>query len=759
MGDQLSQIAGKWQSRLIMTTALTVIVFPGVSSNLQAAELALGEKAAELAQATAQHDFDIARQPLADALALFGQQAGVQISAHGDLVRGVETGGVTGLMDAEAALQRLLAGTGLVYRISDDGSVTVTSTSQTGDASETMLSPILVESSSVAHDRPGAADRDNSIAIGKDDLDRRNPQNVKQVFAGESGVSVGGSVPMNQKVYVNGIEETNLAVSIDGARQNNKVFHHNGTTLIDPALLKAARVDPGVAPADAGPGALGGSIVYETVDVDDLLEPDRSLGGFVQGSFDTNGGTFTNDLSSYGRAGNLELLGYFKWAKSDDFEAGDGEQMPGSGSDLRSGLVKTAYDASNGHRFELSAEQVRDRANRPYRANMSNLTNRNDPLERVYDLQRRNFSFNYNTPDAQGLWDPKVVLAYSETNLGVPVPSSSEGLTGSYSGKVENDFNLTERDVVTGGVDFYQDNAKYSDPDYTTEEVATNVGLYAQARIQPLDPLRLSFGLRGDTQSFEGIDGTKFDQDGLSGNISGAVDVNEHLTLTAGYSNVWGGIALAENFLQNTAWDYSDGIKSVRAENYTTGFDVYYEGITFNAGLFRSVFDNVRSPTYNGGPSIMNDFETRGFDVGTGYDWGAGFARISYTDTEITVNSSSASSYATQYLGAPLGRIIAFEAAHRVDSLNVLFGGIMDAALKNTDTVDAGGEALDAYEVFSLYAEYQPEMADFLTLRAEVNNLFDEDYASRASYGQDFTTVEPLREPGRSFLLMAKARF
>lgn len=763
-GVNLSMASGKWRRTFAMSTALSAFAVSGIAFSAGAMENTVPATPAqaatsELAQASQQHDFDIARQPLADALALFGQQAGLQISAHGDLVRDVQTNGVVGLMNTEAALQRLLAGTGLVYRIADDGSVTITSSARSSDASETMVSPILIEAASVADDRPGAADRANSVRVTREDLDRRNPQDVKQVFAGESGVSVGGSLPMNQKIYVNGIEETNLAVSIDGARQNNKVFHHNGTTLIDPSLLKAVRVDPGVAPADAGAGALGGAIVYETVDVDDVLEPGRSLGGYVKASYDTNSKTFANDLASYGRAGNLELLGYFKWAKGDDFESGDGEQMLGTGADLRSGLMKGAYDAKNGHRFELSAEQVRDRASRPYRANMTSTTD-GAPVapERLYDLQRRNLSFNYNTPDAQGLWDPKFVLAYSETNLGVPEPYGSDAVTGSYSGKFENDFNLTDHDTITGGVDFYRDNAEYKDPDMNTEEVATNFGVYTQARIQPLDPLRLSFGLRGDKQYFEGIDGTEIDQEGLSGNVSAAYDVTDFLTLNAGYSNVWGGVALAENFIHRTNWDYSDGIKPVRAENYTTGFEAHYEGFTFNAGLFRSVFDNARSPG-GAGPGITTDFETRGYDVGTGYNWGPGFVRVSYTDTEITVNSGAASSYATQYFGAPLGRVIALEAAHRFDDIGVLVGGNIDAALKNTDTVKAGGQALEAYEVFNLYAEYQPEAAEFLTLRFEVNNLFDENYADRATYGQDFASVTPLYEPGRSFLLMAKARF
>ncbi|WP_417836942.1 TonB-dependent receptor domain-containing protein [Thalassospira tepidiphila] len=764
MGDQLSVVAGKWRHRLVLTTALSVLALPVIGSQAGASEkltanMLTTDASRELAQASATHSFDIAPQMLADALALFGQQAGVQVSADGELVRGVETSGVSGEYQTEDALQRLLAGTGLTFRIATSGAITITGSAQSSANDGDVLAPVIVEANAISDDHAGAADRASSIYVTKKDLERRNPQDVKQVFGGESGVSVGGSVPLSQKVYVNGVEETNLAVSIDGARQNNKVFHHNGTTLIDPALLKAARVDPGVAPADAGPAALGGSIVYETVDVGDLLAPDRTLGGFAVASFDTNGGRFTNDLSSYGRAGDVELLGYFKWAKGDDFESGDGDQMPGTGSDLRSGLVKGAYEANDYHRFEVSAEQVRDNARRPYRANMSNLTNRNDPAERVYDLARRKFVFNYDTPTADGIWDPRVVMAYSESDLSVPSPDNSEGLSASYSGKVENDFNITDVDKITAGVDFYHDRSKYHDPNYSTDEVATNVGAYGQARLQPLDPLRLSFGLRGDRQAFEGIDGTEIDLDGVSGNASVAFDATDFLTLKAGYSNVWGGIALAESFLHNPSWDYSKGVKAVRAENYTTGFEAHYDGFTFSGDLFRGVFDNVRNPTYNGGPSLYSDFETRGYGFGVGYNWGAGFARLNYTDTEITVNGGSASSYDTQYLGAPLGRIFALEVGHTFEDLNLRVGGTGEAALKNTDTQDAGGLALEAYEVVGLYAEYKPSGADFLTLRAEVNNLFDENYASRGTYGQDFTTVEPLYEPGRSFLLQAKATF
>ena len=47
-----------------------------------------------------------------------------------------------------------------------------------------------------------------------------------------------------------------------------------------------------------------------------------------------------------------------------------------------------------------------------------------------------------------------------------------------------------------------------------------------------------------------------------------------------------------------------------------------------------------------------------------------------------------------------------------------------------------------------------------VSLRAEVNNLFDEQYSSRATYGQEFVgEVEPLTEPDRSIRLSAEIVF
>lgn len=69
----------------------------------------------QVVQASDRRAYNIPAQPLANALPLFGQQSGRQISANTDVVQGLSTPGVQGLLTVEEALQRLLSGTGLTY--------------------------------------------------------------------------------------------------------------------------------------------------------------------------------------------------------------------------------------------------------------------------------------------------------------------------------------------------------------------------------------------------------------------------------------------------------------------------------------------------------------------------------------------------------------------------------------------------------------------------------------------------------------------
>jgi outer membrane receptor protein involved in Fe transport len=83
---------------------------------LLALAVSLAMPGAVWAQPERQADFDIPAQPLADALAAFSKQAGVQLSHDGVDLAGRRSAAVSGHHTVDEALELLLAGSGLAYR-------------------------------------------------------------------------------------------------------------------------------------------------------------------------------------------------------------------------------------------------------------------------------------------------------------------------------------------------------------------------------------------------------------------------------------------------------------------------------------------------------------------------------------------------------------------------------------------------------------------------------------------------------------------
>jgi hemoglobin/transferrin/lactoferrin receptor protein len=796
-----------------MNRLTRVALLGGASAAAAFAAVFASETRAESAY-PATYVFDIPSKPLLAALADFTATTGVQVVRPGAQKLAGEAPAVKGRQDTESALRQLLAGSGLTWRATGPRTVTLAGV---GDMEPVQLAgeaTYLEQIDVIGQSGRRSDGGDGKIDVTAEDIERKQPQDVKQLFRGEPGVQVGGSLPLNQKVYVHGVEENNLAVSIDGAAQNNKIFHHNATTVIDPSLLKAARVDAGVAPADAGFGALAGSIAYETKDVADFLgeqeasppsvskdpaapvEP-KWFGGSAKTWFNTNGNVWGNSFSLYGRKNGFEALGFFNIARGGLYDNGDGDKVRGTATHLTSGLAKFAYEADGGDRFEFSHERVDDDAIRPYRANAQEIdTGRpGEPKLRRYHLQRQNSVFTYTDVTPTAMWDPKVVFAYSATRAMVPIFEDPDrenpndrfvntydgvGKTNSLNGRAENKFTLPFGNL-TVGADFRHDKAKLYDAYGDADERMTQAGVYTQARLEPIDGARLSFGGRGDYQSFRGTvdsDAAEKDHGGFSGNASGEYDlIKDRLTAKAGYSHVWAGIPLAENFIMNPGWTYEPvpglglgSLKAVQSDNFTAGLVAKYEGFTVEGSVFRTKIDNARIAAYSIRPDLTagatrtRDLLSRGFELGAGYAWETGFAKVKWARVKVDIDGSPADSDTGTYLTTPVGDIITVTAAHTFPQWNVTVGADAEFAPKYKRVVpDADGNKYPypAYQVVNAFLEYKPQLTRFeTTLRVDMKNIFNKTYSSRASYGTEFgTNVTPLFEPGRSVILSAAVKF
>ena len=106
------------------------------------------EPPAQTATEEARIAFDIPAQPLESAVTAFGFQSGHQVAVDQATLTGRKSNAVRGSFTPAEALNRLLAGTGVTYRLIDENSVTLVAASPGGGDGSLQLDPITVEGQS-----------------------------------------------------------------------------------------------------------------------------------------------------------------------------------------------------------------------------------------------------------------------------------------------------------------------------------------------------------------------------------------------------------------------------------------------------------------------------------------------------------------------------------------------------------------------------------------------------------------------------------
>lgn len=234
-------------------------------------------------------------------------------------------------------------------------------------AEQKTLDPIYAQAS-----RESARDHEyaNTTTIDAKSLQSRQATSLRDVFALDSSVSVGGATTTAQKVYIRGLEDRLYSVNIDNASQYGNLFHHQGNITIDPMMIKDISVQKGTPDAYMGAGALAGSMSIRTKDARDFLRDGQKYGALVGlGGYSNQG--FKTHLAGFFALKNTDALLWANWTNILGFSAGDGQWVQGSANNNKSLLFKLNQRLSERNTLTLSYNGLNETSTAPFATNLA----------------------------------------------------------------------------------------------------------------------------------------------------------------------------------------------------------------------------------------------------------------------------------------------------------------------------------------------------------------------------------------------------
>ncbi|NOH79870.1 TonB-dependent receptor [Vibrio sp. RE86] len=570
-------------------------------------------------------------------------------------------------------------------------------------------------------------------SITADDLEKKQAQDLNDIFRDNAEVSVGGSAGISQKIYVRGLEDTMLNISIDGAEQSGNLFHHQGRLSIEPELLKQVDVSAGAGRATNGPGALGGAIQFKTKDAHDLLAPGDKFGAQVKGGYYTNNNGYKVSTSLYGEVTEgLGLLASFGYIDGDNIEDGNGEEQLYTALEQQVALLKLSGDLNDRNYISLSYDYRSDdgtRLNRPH----FQPSFKNEPLEQEADRQTITANHHFAGSDVVNIDTTLYTTANRIAHLDHPRWGTSDGTIDTVGAKIFNTAQLGQHTLILGA-DYKDDEAKFdnsSSGSPTVTEDGTVYGIYVQDDWQLSEDLLLSAGARYDWYELKDNLNQDFESSGFSPNIGINYQVVNGLELFASYAEAFRGQQTKELFILDYAANAVDRGPE-RAKN--TEFGAKYSNHDLYAGitLFDSKIEDVVG--YDGTAyTNVGELTNKGITAYVGYSIESISARLSYNQSRPEINGTPLSDD-TMKLGTSIGDTWVLDVNY-IASDELEFGWNARFVERLTDVADPTVHPeKPGYGVHDIYAQWVPLTEQDLALTLSVKNLFDKYYFDHASY-------------------------
>ena len=603
----------------------------------------------------------------------------------------------------------------------------------------------------------------------------RQATKMSDVLRGVPGVNVNGARSIVERYNIRGVSEEYLNITVDGARQEGYSFHHSGNYGIDPEILKRVDIDVGANSIASGAGSLGGSMKFETVDAADLLEDGQNIGAKIKYAYGSNDDSNQAMATLYGRAGNLDLLGYFNYRHQENGKDGNGLKNENKGR-AQNYLFKAKYNFGENHWVNVSAEHYYNTAVNCYRANFGMcLGDVPAPGQDGYrmqnhgratsEIERDTYTLNYRYNPSDNKWvNVKANAYYTETENSSMNRKQTNVKTagGSLSNRSDFDLGVTNHSVLVGS-EFYKTtalryaSARSNTPDY--KQRATSTSIYLEDAIG-IGNFIITPGVR-----FDHYHAALIDSDKSHHRVSKALGLKylatDDLALFANYTEVFRGPGFGELALVKPGYYYTGSESPTRGDNKEIGFNYTHSGVfsdvdgmSLTAKYFRTDYDNMNLslPVGNQGSLYINIGEVKldGVEAQARYWFDNLSARVSYARARSEQKDNG-------FVAFPdAGDRYTFGLDYRIPSVGVEMGwntmlvrGLAYATNATSITTK------DSYAVSNAYVSWQPKPIKGLELTFGVDNIFNKAYKDQSTQYYDSVDLDP----GRNYKISVAYKF
>lgn len=582
-------------------------------------------------------------------------------------------------------------------------------------------------------------------------LNEKQARDLEDTFRDTPEVVVGGSARNAQKVYVRGLEDTNLNVTVDGARQAGYLFHHQGRLNIDPELLKQVEVEAGTGNALSGPGALGGALRFVTKDAEDLLLPGQTAGALLKTWYASNNDERGASLGLFAKpTDEWSGLLYGTFTENLDSKMGGGNTIPYTSGKPQAALAKITYRPSVFHKLTFGTNFTSDNAQRLIRANFG-YSPTQPIVDKVFETLNHTLNYDYN-PGNENIhlvsdfyWaDSKLKQASAGSSS--TAQFTSRGLT------LKNNFKRSYGRLTTG-FDWNEDKAESFSLTQRGEETGRILGVFLQGNIELGESWLFSSGVRYDDYKLVSLGDAEFKDNHVSPNASLRYRWNENISSTLGWSQAFRGPVPAEVLLLANATGLAptadlNGTVAETAELVNTFTDA--ASVFELSGFVTEIRDPLESSISAGlvtRRNAVDSIRVKGYQVKYRRVLGDVGASIYYAHSNTNYGDNAIGYTGNFGRAVSLGDRVGLNLDWKLVPQNLILGLNALWVMKLTD-VPSTQVAQPGYDVYDLSAVWTP--TERWRAGLSLHNVFDKKYIAQGSVYANATGAEYfLYEPGR----------